>query len=60
MTNMKIFRSIYDWVLAWSEKPSGPTVLGIVSFKLDKFIVVPELISVLIVIFISLSRHCFT
>ena len=38
---MKIFRSIYDWVLAWSEKPSGPTVLGIVSFMEASFFPIP-------------------
>ena len=38
---MKTFRSIYDWVLSWSEKPGGPTALGIISFMEASFFPIP-------------------
>ena len=38
---MKFIRVIYDWVLSWSEKPSGPTALGVMSMTEASFFPIP-------------------
>ncbi len=38
---MKIIRKLYDWVLSWSNKPSGPTALGLISFSEASFFPIP-------------------
>ena len=38
---MKFIRQIYDWVLSWAYKPSGPKVLGAISFCEASFFPIP-------------------
>ena len=38
---MKYIRSLYNWVLSWSEKPSGPSALGIISIAEASFFPIP-------------------
>ena len=38
---MGYVRRLYDWVLTWSEKPSGPSVLGIMSLAEASFFPIP-------------------
>ena len=38
---MKFIRVIYDWILSWSEKPSGPTALGVMSMTEASFFPIP-------------------
>jgi len=38
---MKWIRNIYDWVLKWSERPSGPRVLFLLSFAEASFFPIP-------------------
>ena len=38
---MKFLRKIYDWVLSWSNHPSGPAALGIISFSEASFFPIP-------------------
>jgi membrane protein YqaA with SNARE-associated domain len=38
---MKFIRAIYDWVLSWSGKPSGPTALGVMSMAEASFFPIP-------------------
>jgi len=38
---MKWIRSIYDWVLKWAERPSGPRVLFVLAFAEASFFPIP-------------------
>ena len=38
---MKFIRKIYDWVLSWAYKPSGPKALGAISFCEASFFPIP-------------------
>ena len=38
---MKFIRKIYDWVLSWAHKPSGPKALGAISFCEASFFPIP-------------------
>ena len=38
---MKFIRIMYDWVLSWADKPSGPTALGFISAAEASFFPVP-------------------
>ena len=38
---MHSLRKIYDWVLSWSEKPSGPRILGFMSIAEASFFPIP-------------------
>ena len=38
---MRYIRSLYDWVLTWSEKPGGPSALGIMSLAEASFFPIP-------------------
>ena len=38
---MKFIRGIYDWVLSWAYKPSGPKALGAISFCEASFFPIP-------------------
>ena len=38
---MKYIRKIYDWVLSWAYKPSGPKALGAISFCEASFFPIP-------------------
>ncbi len=38
---MKFIRNIYDWVLSWAYKPSGPKALGAISFCEASFFPIP-------------------
>ena len=38
---MKFIRNIYNWVLSWADKPSGPKALGIISFSEASFFPIP-------------------
>ncbi len=38
---MKILRIIYDWVLSWADKPSGPKALAGISFMEASFFPIP-------------------
>ncbi len=38
---MKFIRTIYDWVLSWADKPSGPKALGLISFCEASFFPIP-------------------
>lgn len=34
-------RRLYDWVLSWAEKPSGPRALGVLTFAESSFFPIP-------------------
>jgi membrane protein YqaA with SNARE-associated domain len=34
-------RRLYDWMLGWADKPSGPTALGAISFAESSFFPIP-------------------
>lgn len=38
---MRIIKSLYDWVLNWANKPSGPIALAIISFTESIFFPIP-------------------
>ncbi|MBT3518679.1 MAG: DedA family protein [Candidatus Marinimicrobia bacterium] len=38
---MKYLRQLYDWVLTWADRPSGPTALGIMSIAESSFFPIP-------------------
>ena len=38
---MSFIRDIYDWVLSWAEKPSGPKALSCISFMEASFFPIP-------------------
>ena len=38
---MKFIRNLYDWVLSWADKPSGPKILGFISFIEASFFPIP-------------------
>ena len=38
---MRFLKNIYEWVLSWSNHPSGPTALGIISFCEASFFPIP-------------------
>ena len=38
---MKYIRKLYDWVLSWADKPSGPTALGAMSMAEASFFPIP-------------------
>ena len=38
---MKSLRQLYDWVLSWADKPSGPKVLGFMSAAEASFFPIP-------------------
>ena len=38
---MKFIRSLYDWVINWANKPSGPIALLIISFTESIFFPIP-------------------
>ena len=38
---MKHIKELYNWVLSWAEKPSGPTALGFISIAEASFFPIP-------------------
>ena len=34
-------RRLYDWMLAWADRPSGPAALGVISFAESSFFPIP-------------------
>ena len=38
---MKHIKELYNWVLSWAEKPSGPTALGLISTAEASFFPIP-------------------
>lgn len=38
---MRYIRRLYDWVLTWSEKPGGPSALGVMSLAEASFFPIP-------------------
>ena len=38
---MKYIRQLYDWVLSWADKPTGPAALGIMSVAESSFFPIP-------------------
>ena len=38
---MKYIKELYNWVLSWAEKPSGPTALGLISTAEASFFPIP-------------------
>ena len=38
---MNLIKELYNWVLSWAEKPSGPTALGLISTAEASFFPIP-------------------